>query len=211
MHLFSNTSGAPFVIIRKPSGNLCIVVINFRSESNGISCTLFIFLYSLFLSFPISIASLTIAVSVGSPLIIVLLFSFLILQSVHILASSKINSFSFLDTITPFEFENCTIFILFCVSVPVLSEQITLLLPNVSTAGNFLIIAFFFAIFVTPIESIIVTIAGSPSGIAATARPIDVINISVTGIFFNIPIIKITAQIAKQAIPSTFPTCSNFF
>ena len=100
---------------------------------------------------------------------------------------------------------------LFSVSVPVLSEHITLLLPSVSTAGNFLIIAFFFAIFVTAIESIIVTIAGKPSGIAATAKPTDVINISVIGIFFIIPITNITAQIAKQAIPNTFPTSSNFF
>lgn len=94
--------------------------------------------------------------------------------------------------------------------MPVLSEQITLLLPNVSTAGSFRIIAFFFAIFVTPIESIIVTIAGNPSGIAATASPIDVINISIAGIFFNIPIKNIAIHIIIHTTPNIFPTSSNF-
>ena len=64
---------------------------------------------------------------------------------------------------------------------------------------------------VTPIESTIVTIAGKPSGIAATARPTEVINISTGGICFIIPIIKITAHIARQATPKTFPTSPNFF
>ena len=101
--------------------------------------------------------------------------------------------------------------ILFCVRVPVLSEHITLLLPSVSTAGSFLIMLFFFAIFVTPIESIIVTMAGNPSGIAATASPTDVINISTGSIFLRSPITKITAQIIKHAIPSVFPTSPSFF
>ena len=123
-------------------------------------------------------------------------------QFVHV---EPYNNTLFLSPITS------TTFILFSVSVPVLSEQITLLLPSVSTAGNFLIIAFFFAIFVTAIERIIVTIAGNPSGIAATANPTEVINISVIGISFIVPIIKIIAQIIKHAIPSIFPTSSNFF
>ena len=62
----------------------------------------------------------------------------------------------------------CTV-ILFCVNVPVLSEQITETLPNPSTAGNFLTIAFSFAIFCVPNESTIVTIELNASGIAATA------------------------------------------
>ena len=43
-------------------------------------------------------------------------------------------------------------------------------LPNVSTIGNFLTIAFLFAILMTPIASVTVTTIGRPSGIAATAR-----------------------------------------
>ena len=52
-------------------------------------------------------------------------------------------------------------------------------------------IAFLLDILVTPIESTIVTIAGSPSGIAATASPTEVINISTADIFLSIPITKI--------------------
>ena len=92
-----------------------------------------------------------------------------------------------------------------------MSEHITLLLPNVSTAGNFLIIVFFFAILVTPIESIIVTIAGSPSGIAATANPTEVINISIGSIFLTNPITNISKQIIKHPIPKLFPTSASFF
>jgi len=69
--------------------------------------------------------------------------------------------------------------ILFCVSVPVLSEHITVALPNVSTAGNLFTIAFFFTIFCTPIASTIVETAAKPSGIAATAKLTAVINIPI--------------------------------
>ena len=51
---------------------------------------------------------------------------------------------------------------LFCVSVPVLSEQITLAPPSVSTAGNRLIIARLVAIRLTPIAKTMVTITGKP-------------------------------------------------
>ena len=60
--------------------------------------------------------------------------------------------------------------ILFCVSVPVLSEHITEIEPSPSTAFNFFIIAFSFDIFCVPIARTIVTIELSASGIAATAR-----------------------------------------
>ena len=55
------------------------------------------------------------------------------------------------------------------VRVPVLSVQMTVALPRVSTAGSFRINAWRAAIRCTPIASAIVTIAGSPSGTAATA------------------------------------------
>ena len=128
----------------------------------------------------------------------------------HIVPSSKIKSLCN-PRLSPFTSITFVTFILFCVNVPVLSEQITLLLPSVSTAGSFLIIVFFLAILVTPIESIIVTIAGSPSGIAATASPTDVINISIGSIFFRIPITNINAQMAKQPTPSVLPTSPSFF
>jgi len=59
---------------------------------------------------------------------------------------------------------------LFVVSVPVLSVQITVVHPSVSTLDNFLIIAFFLAIFLVPRAKQVVITAGSPSGIAATAK-----------------------------------------
>jgi len=66
---------------------------------------------------------------------------------------------------------------LFCVIVPVLSEHITEAQPNVSTAGNFLTIALFFIIRCTPSDKATVTIAGNPSGIAATASDTPAKNI----------------------------------
>ena len=101
--------------------------------------------------------------------------------------------------------------ITFCVNVPVLSEQIKVALPRVSTAGSLRITAFFFAIRCTPRESIIVTIAGRPSGMAATARLTLVINISKIGRPCRVPIKKITTQIDKAAIPNAFPVFSRRF
>ncbi|MNP13595.1 hypothetical protein D3C76_1058820 [compost metagenome] len=73
--------------------------------------------------------------------------------------------------------------ILFCVSVPVLSEQIILTEPNVSTAGSFLTMALIFDILVTPSANTIATMAGKPSGMAATAKLMAVKNISNRSLF----------------------------
>jgi hypothetical protein len=56
------------------------------------------------------------------------------------------------------------------VSVPVLSEQITDVQPNVSTEGNLRTIQLFCAILRVPSARQVVITAGSPSGIAATAN-----------------------------------------
>jgi len=56
------------------------------------------------------------------------------------------------------------------VRVPVLSEQITVVHPRVSTEGSFLTIAFNLDILLDPNERQVVITAGSPSGIAATAK-----------------------------------------
>ena len=66
--------------------------------------------------------------------------------------------------------------ILFNVSVPVLSEQITEVEPSVSTAGRRLTIALRRAISRVPIDNNAVTTAGSPVGIAATANATPVMN-----------------------------------
>lgn len=57
------------------------------------------------------------------------------------------------------------------VSVPVLSEQMTVTDPSVSTAGSLRTIADRVAMCRTPRASVMVTTAGSPSGTAATAKP----------------------------------------
>ena len=62
-----------------------------------------------------------------------------------------------------------TTVILFWVRVPVLSEQMTWVQPSVSTAVSRRMMAFSFAIFVTPIERTTVTTVARPSGMAATA------------------------------------------
>ncbi len=54
--------------------------------------------------------------------------------------------------------------------VPVLSEQTTVALPKVSTAGNLRIIACRRAMRETPIASVTVTTAGKPSGMALTIK-----------------------------------------
>ena len=72
---------------------------------------------------------------------------------------------------------SCTV-IRFWVRVPVLSEQITPAHPKVSTAGSFLTMAPRAAIRPTPRASTMVTMAGRPSGMAATARDTAVRNIS---------------------------------
>ena len=66
----------------------------------------------------------------------------------------------------------------FMVRVPVLSEQITVALPRASTAGRRRMMAFCAIICCTPMASTMVTMASSPSGMAATARLMAVINIS---------------------------------
>ena len=61
-------------------------------------------------------------------------------------------------------------FILFFVSVPVLSVHIVEQDPKVSTASSLRTTALLFAILCIPNANVRVMIAGSPSGTAATAR-----------------------------------------
>ena len=62
-----------------------------------------------------------------------------------------------------------------------------------------------------PIASTIVTIAGSPSGIAATARLTEVINIGNGGCLRKSPIPKIMPQIISAPMPSSLPVSPSFF
>ena len=66
--------------------------------------------------------------------------------------------------------------ILFCVSVPVLSEHITETEPIVSQASFFVTNAFILAIFCIVIARVIFIIVGNPSGTAATIKAIHTVN-----------------------------------
>ncbi len=68
----------------------------------------------------------------------------------------------------------------FWVSVPVLSEQMIRVQPRVSTAVSLRMMAWFFDIFVTPMDSSIVTTALRPSGMAATASDTAIMKVSST-------------------------------
>ncbi len=67
----------------------------------------------------------------------------------------------------------------FCVNVPVLSEQITVAEPSVSTEDSLRMSACRLTISRMPSAREIVTTAGSPSGTAAIARLIAIMNTSV--------------------------------
>ena len=67
------------------------------------------------------------------------------------------------------------------VRVPVLSEQMTLTDPSVSTAGSRRMMALRRAMRVTPIARVMVITTGRPSGMAATAMPTAARNIAGTG------------------------------
>ena len=88
--------------------------------------------------------------------------------------------------------------ILFWVRVPVLSEAMICVLPKVSTAGSFRIIACRLTIRWVPKAKVIVTIAGKPSGMAATASEIAVNNMSIKLSWpRNIPTANTTTAMAK--------------
>ncbi len=103
----------------------------------------------------------------------------------------------------------CTV-IWFSVSVPVLSVQITEVLPSVSTAGSLRMIARRLAIRETPIASVMVTAAGSPSGTAATARAIAAWNMSNTDSPRSRPTPKVTAPTARMMMSSTLLNWASF-
>ena len=81
----------------------------------------------------------------------------------------------------------------FSVRVPVLSAQMTVVLPRVSTAGRRRMTAPRWAIRATPIARVIVTAAGRPSGIAPTASATAAVNISATPSPRAMPTAKVSA------------------
>ena len=98
----------------------------------------------------------------------------------------------------------------FLVSVPVLSEQMTDAQPRVSTAGRRLMMALRLAMRPTPMASTMVTMAGRPSGIAATARATAVRNMSRMSRCWSIPTPNITAHTPTHTRERTWETSPIF-
>ena len=87
----------------------------------------------------------------------------------------------------------------------------TVVLPNVSTAGNRRITAPRLAIRDTPIAKVMVTAAGSPSGIAPTASAIAAVKVSTAPCPRNSPIPNVTAASPRMATVNTLLNPASFF
>ena len=218
LHLFKSSSTPPFVYTKYLFPIWWTVVISFLSESNGSSSTLSNCSYidgSNASLKPIS----TNAVSVGSPAKVLFVVIFVSLQSIAIWTNlsrsailvMSVSAFSnvsmSISSLSVYIF--CTV-ILFCVNVPVLSEHTIDVLPKVSTAGRLFIIAFFLTILCTLKARTTVTTVANPSGIAATANAIAVLNASKTVKPDSISIKKTTMQITIHITPILFPIWSNW-
>ena len=85
-------------------------------------------------------------------------------------------------------------------------------LPNVSTAGNLRMTELRLAITCVPNARIIVTIAGNPSGIAATANEIEVRSISTKEVpLINVPTMNMMTAIAMIAMVKNLPKSFKLF
>ena len=93
----------------------------------------------------------------------------------------------------------------FSVRVPVLSEQMTVTEPSVSTAGSLRIRACRFSIRCAPSASAMVTTAGRPSGTTATAMLMAVMNISSQSSPSATPTTKMTTTSAAATIARLRP------
>ena len=106
--------------------------------------------------------------------------------------------------------KSCRTVISFRVNVPVLSEQMTDVLPSVSTMGRRRTSAFRLTMRRTPIASEIVTTAGSASGTTATARAMPNMNIWITGRPRSRPMATTSPTTTNAALPSVPPRRSRF-
>ena len=180
----------PFTITRYFPFSGWTVLISLRSESKGSSNTRGISCSKMFLSRPSASAASTKAVSVGSPAVFPSGASTVSLHNAPMVSTSR-------RCLSP-QVHTCWTVMRFMVRVPVLSEQITPAQPRVSTAGSFFTMALCFTIRCTPKASTMVTMAGRPSGMAATARDTAAISISRMGRWYSRPTPNITAHTARH-------------
>jgi len=210
-HRPRSTSGAPLVRSVVFPAISCRVDISFLSESKGSSCKRRKPCRISFSSPPALRQNARRAVSVGSPICASSWIAPSLQSTLSPMSSFKgdcgcSSASQTLPSVNAF----CTV-ILFCVSVPVLSEQITETEPSASTARSFLMMAFCFAIFCVPIASPIVTIELNASGIAATASATANINACPSPICRHTPSANTIAQIIRIRIESFLEKSSRLF
>ncbi len=99
--------------------------------------------------------------------------------------------------------------IAFWVNVPVLSEQMTVTEPSVSTAGSLRISAWRRTMRCAPRARAMVMTAGRPSGTAATARLIAVNSMMSSGWPRQSPATNTTATMRSAANANVRPSPSN--
>ena len=175
-----------------------MVDIIFRPESKGASPQRGWRLSSTGFFSPWAAAKFTSAASVGSPMA-PFSSSAASLHSAMAVASSSVGPVC------------STTVILFCVRVPVLSEQMTWVQPSVSTAVSRRITACCLLMLVTPMLSTTVTTVASPSGMAATARETATINVLSTVSSVNSPAttrskIKMNTQMPSTSLLMVLPS-----
>ena len=95
------------------------------------------------------------------------------------------------------------------VNVPVLSEQITVTDPSVSTLGSLRTSAFRLTMRCRPNASVNVTTAGRPSGTAATARLTEINSISSNSPPRASCSKKMTTTMTRQTNTSTLPSSAS--
>ncbi|CAB5013160.1 unannotated protein [freshwater metagenome] len=155
-----------------------------RSESKGSSAARGALIRSDATSIPASCAATRRAVSVGSPIVVtspssVTRRSASLQRAPAVSASRAVGCCPVMSSRSPRtclcpEPSSTVTVMRFWVSVPVLSEQITVTEPRVSTAGSLRTRALRLSIRCEPIARVSVTTAGRPSGITATAALIAV-------------------------------------
>ena len=179
-----------------------MVDIIFRPESKGASPHRGCFSSKRAFSSPLAAAKFTSAASVGSPTALPSSSTASLHRAIAV-ASSSVGPVC------------STTVILFWVSVPVLSEQMTWVQPSVSTAVSRRITAWCLLMLVTPMLSTTVTTVASPSGMAATARDTATMNVLSTVSSVNSPAttrskIKMNTQMPSTSLLMVLPSSFSF-
>ena len=189
-----------------------------RSESKGCSCTRGLAASSWALSSPPAWAASTSAVSVGSPSHWVpdgpsSLFAWSV-ASLHSAAARRASAWAAPGRGSPGTQRtpcatSSSACMRFCVSVPVLSEQMVVTDPSVSTDGRRRTSACTATMRRAPRASSTVTTAGRASGMAATARLMAVSAMSRGTSPRRMPTTKITAQMPSTAMAKRLPKAAR--